>query len=444
MNFKALIGCTLALSALGVPTLAQQPQAGITGKWIMTADIFGAPTYLAMELTQQGDKLTGTFTGDKFEGTVSGASFHLLATSTDGTTSDVNATLKDGVITGTSIETDSTDKTHPLKYNFTAIPAPVLRYDAPQRHEFVPTTYYRQFSPFNKPVLTVAPGDTIHTTTVDAGGNDWNGVQRILGGNPQTGPFYIEGAEPGDTLVVHIVHLKLNRDYAVSDDGLDDRAMDSGVAVKLKDNGKTIRWHIDTAKGVAYPEDAGEDLARYTIPLHPMLGCIATATSPGAQSPPGTGDSGNYGGNMDFNEIAEGATVYLPVQNPGALLYFGDAHAEQGDGELNGNALETSMDAEVTVDVIQNTQLRSRRIETPTHIITMGLSGSLDDAMKSATADMVNWLDHDYKLTPSEIAQFLGTAAEYKVSEVADRNAGIVLKIDKDRLKPLLPKVKKE
>jgi acetamidase/formamidase len=441
MRFKTVLARSLAFSSLAIPALAQQ-QTGIAGKWIMTADIFGAPIYLAMELTQQGDKLSGTYTGDKLEGQVTGDTFHLLAKSDSGVTSDVNATIKDGVISGTSIETDPADKAHPLKYNFTATPAPVLKHGTPQRHEFAPTVYYRQFSPFNKPVLTVAPGDTIHTTTVDAGGNDMNSVKRVLGGNPETGPFYIEGAEPGDTLVVHLVHLKLNRDYAISDDGLDDRAMDSNVAVKLKDNGKTIRWHIDTARGVAYPEGAGEDLAHYTVPLHPMLGCIATATSPGSQSPPGTGDSGGYGGNMDFNEITEGATIYLPVSNPGALLYLGDGHAEQGDGELNGNALETSMDVEFTVDVIQATHLRGRRIETPTHIITMGLNGSLDDAIKSATGDMVNWLDHDYKLTPSEIAQLLGTASEYKISEVADRNAGVVLKINKDRLKPLLPKTK--
>lgn len=442
MGFKTVPSCMLALFALVAPALSQQPQASLTGRWAMTADIFGAPTYLTMELTQQGDKLSGTFTGDKFEGMVSGDSFHLLAKSDSGVTSDVNATIKDGVISGTSIETDPADKTHPLKYSFTARPVPVLKHDAPQRHEFAPTVYYRQFSPFNKPVLTVAPGDTIHTTTVDAGGNDMNGVKRVLGGNPETGPFYVEGAEPGDTLVVHLVHLKLNRDYAVSDDGLDDRAMDNDVAVKFKDNGKTIRWHLDASKGVAYPEGAGEGLAHYTIPLHPMLGCIATATSPGSQSPPGTGDSGGYGGNMDFNEVSEGATIYLPVSNPGALLYLGDGHAEQGDGELNGNALETSMDVEFTVDVIQGTHLRGRRIETPTHIITMGLNGSLDDAMKSATGDMVRWLDHDYKLTPSEIAQLLGTAAEYKISEVADRNAGVVLKVNKDRLKPLLSKAK--
>src|ERR1700733_2818070 len=378
MRFKTVLVCSLALSALAITSLAQQ-QAAITGKWIMTADILGAPTYLAMELKQEGDKLSGTYTGDKFEGTVNGASFHLLATSDSGVTSDVNATIKGGVISGTSVETDPADNAHPLKYSFTATPAPVLKHGTPQRHEFVPTVFYRQFSAFNKPVLTVSPGDTIHTTTVDAGGSDMNSIKRVLGGNPETGPFYVEGAEPGDTLVVHLVHLKLNRDYAISDDGLDERAMDSNVAVKLKDNGKTIRWHIDTAEGVAYPEGAGEDLAHYTVPLHPMLGCIATATSPGSQSPPGTGDSGGYGGNMDFNEISEGATIYLPVSNPGALLYLGDGHAEQGDGELNGNALETSMDVEFTVDVIPNKRPPAPRIETSTSIIAMGL-GSLDDA----------------------------------------------------------------
>jgi acetamidase/formamidase len=301
--------------------------------------------------------------------------------------------------------------------------------------------FYRQFSPNNKPVLTIAPGDTVHTTTVDAGGADEKGVKRVLGGNPQTGPFYIEGAEPGDTLVVHILKLRPNRDYAVSDDGVDESAMNSELAVMMKDGGKTVRWHIDSVKGVAYPEGAGPDLMNYTVPLKPMLGCIATAVGPTQASPP-TGDSGGWGGNMDFNEIGAGATVYLPVANPGALLYLGDAHAEQGDGELNGNALETSMDVEFSVDVIPGTHLFGRRVETPTHIITMGLSASLDDALKGATEGMAKWLNEDYKLTPSETAQVLGTAAEYKISEVADRNSGVVLKIDKKRLTGLVRKTK--
>src|SRR5262249_10312136 len=160
--------------------------------------------------------------------------------------------------------------------------------------------------------------------------------------------FYVETAVPGDTLVVHILKLKLNRDYAISDDYLVDRGADRDFAAKAKDDGKEVRWHLDATKGVATTERPGEHLKQYTVPLKPMLGCVATAPNPG-QAPPGTGDSGRYGGNMDFNEVIEGATVYLPVSNPGAMLYLGDGHAAQGDGELNGNALETSMDVEFSV-----------------------------------------------------------------------------------------------
>jgi acetamidase/formamidase len=296
--------------------------------------------------------------------------------------------------------------------------------------------FYREFSPFNKPVLTIAPGDTVHTTTVDAGGTDADGVRRSRGGNPETGPFYVESALPGDTLVVHLVHLRLNRDYAGSNDDIVNSAMEGELAIKMKGTGKGVRWHLDPAKGVATPENPSEHLKHYTVPLKPMLGCVATATGPGGAPPP-TGDSGNWGGNMDFNEIVEGSTIYLPVANPGALLYVGDGHAAQGDGELNGNALETSMDVEFTVDVIPGTRLRARRVETSSHVISMGYAGSLDDALRWATTDMARWLEEKYKLTPSEIGQVLGTAAEYKVSEVADRNSGVVLKINKDRLRGL-------
>ena len=122
---------------------------------------------------------------------------------------------------------------------------------------------------------------------------------------------------------------------------------------------------------------------------------------------------------------------------PGALLYVGDGNAVQGDGELNGNALETSMDVEFTVDVIPGKRVPGPRVESATHIMAMGLGGSIDDAFCDATSNMADWLADQYKLTPSEVAQVMGTSAEYKVSEVADRNTGVVLEINKDRLQPL-------
>ncbi|MGB2664916.1 MAG: acetamidase/formamidase family protein [Candidatus Acidiferrum sp.] len=408
----------------------------LSGHWIITAEYLGTPVNLSVEFKQDGNKLTGNFDGDKLEGTVTSNSVHFLAKDDQGGSEEGTATVQGGSMSGTIIYIDGSNPTHPTNTPFTATLAGKPPARAPQTHEFTPTVFYRDFSPTNKPVLTVNPGDTIHTTTVDAGGTDEKGVPRVMGGNPETGPFYIESAQPGDTLVVHLVRLRLNRDWAMSDDFIVSRAVDSDLAVKMKDGGKTIRWHLDTEHGVATPEKPAEHLTHYSIPLKPMMGCIAVA--PGlTHAPPPTGDSGNWGGNMDFNEIVEGAAVYLPVSVPGALLYVGDGHAVQGDGELNGNALETSMDVTLTVDVIPGKRIPGIRVESPTHVMAMGLGGSLEDALREATSNMVELLTTDYKLTSSEVAQFLGTASEYRVSELADRNAGVVLKINKERLQSL-------
>jgi amidase len=433
MRKLTLVFCSLACFCSTQTGGAEETKGLLTGRWFVNADFYGTPLYFRMELTQQGDKLTGNFDGDKLEGTVNGNSVHFLTKDDHGGSGDANARLKGNTMSGTVILIDGDNPGHAESHEFTAMLVPPRPTRPAKRHEFVPTTFYRQFSPFNKPVLSIAPGDTVHTTTVDAGGTDEKGVTRVLGGNPETGPFYVESAYPGDTLVVHITRLRLNRDWAMSDDYLVDRGVDRDFAAKSKDDGKSVRWHLDIAKGVATPEKPGEHIAHYSVPVRPMLGCVATATGP-AQAPPGTGDSGRYGGNMDFNEVIEGATVYLPVSNPGALLYVGDGHAVQGDGELNGNALETSMDVEFSVDVIPSKRIGSPRVESATHIMVVGLAGSLDEAFREATGNMAQWLMDDYKLTSSEVAQVLGTSAEYKVGEVADRNAGMVLKINKERL----------
>jgi acetamidase/formamidase len=337
-----------------------------------------------------------------------------------------------GEITGTLVHTERGDE-NPVKSTWSARRVPPKRTGPPQRHEFVPTTFHRQFSASNPPVLRIWPGDTVHTTTVDAGGTDEKGVTRVLGGNPETGPFYVETALPGDVLVVHFNRIRLNRDWAISDDGIVSRALDPDFAVKMKDGFKNVRWRLDRQRGVAAPEKPAEHLADFTVPVRAMLGCVAVAPGFGA-APPGTGDSGRYGGNMDFNEVIEGATVYLPVAQPGALLYVGDGHAAQGDGELNGNALETSMDVEFTVDVISDKPLMTPRVESATHIMAVGLGGTLEDALRAATSGLGQWLEQDHHLTPSEIAIVLGSSVEYTISEVADRNAGVVAKLRKDRL----------
>jgi acetamidase/formamidase len=426
----------LAFALVGLwflPARADPP--GLTGRWSVSVDFFGVPRYFTMQLTQQGTALSGDFDGDTLTGTVNSSDVEIAAKDTRGGYENLKASLRDGVLTGSIEIAFSNDVAHPSTHAFTAAPVHP-RPAKPTRHVFTPTAFHRQFSAAIKPVLTVAPGDTIATWTVDAGGSDAKGTARVLGGNPETGPFYIDGALPGDTLVVRIVKLRLNRDWAISDDGVVPRGLDAGLAVTMKDNGKDVRWRLDRSRGVATSEASNPHLAGYTVPLRPMLGCVGVAPNP-AQAAPPTGDSGPWGGNMDFNEVVEGATVYLPVSNPGALLYIGDAHAAQGDGELTGNALETSADVELTIDVIPGKRPLGSRVDGATHLFAVGLGGSLDDAFRAATGNMAAWLTDQYQLTPSEVAQVLGTAAEYRVTEVADRNAGIALGIRKDRLRTL-------
>jgi amidase len=413
-----------------VPT-ALLAQDRLGGTWLLTTDVFGNPLHQRLTLAQKGESLSGKAGLDEVEGAVKGSVVQFVSKQEGGGRNEYAGTVSGDRMSGTVVLVDG-DTGERVDSTFVATRVPERRAGPPRRHEFVPTTFPRRFSAGTKPVLTISPGDTVHTTTVDAGGADEKGTTRVLGGNPQTGPFYVETAMPGDVLAVHVDRLRLDRDWAMSDDAIVPRAVDSDLAVKLKDAGKMLRWRLDRERMVATPDKPSEHLGGYSVPLRPMLGCVGVA--PGfAAAAPGTGDSGNYGGNMDFNGIVEGATVYLQVRQPGALLYFGDGHAAQGDGELNGNALETSMDVEVTVDLIPEKRIATPRVESPTHIMAVGLDGSLEGALKDATSGMAQWLEQDYGLTPSEVAQVLGTASEIVVNEVADRNAGIVVRLAKDR-----------
>ena len=421
------------------PGMIAENSGAINGEWLITRNAYGNPLYQRMTLTVQDGKVSGLFDRDKLEGTLSGNALHFIARDEDNDTSEFTGVFNGTTITGKVVETDASDPREKSENEMTATRAPERPAGSPKQHDFTPIVFYRQFSAANAPVLKVAPGDTVHTTTVDAGGTDEHGTKRVLGGNPETGPFYVETAWPGDTLVVHFNRIRLNRDYAISDDAIVGRALDPDMSVKMKDGGKSVRWHLDLQRGIATSERPGDHLKEFAVPVRPMLGCVATA--PGfASAPPPTGDSGRYGGNMDFNEIVEGVTAYLPVNQPGALLYVGDGHAAQGDGELNGNALETSMDVEFTVNVLHDKRIRTPRVESDSQIMTVGLGGSLEDALQTAISGMAQWLEQDYGLTPSEIAQVLGTSSQLSISEVADRNAGVAAKVSKARLQSLIRK----
>jgi acetamidase/formamidase len=186
---------------------------------------------------------------------------------------------------------------------------------------------------------------------------------------------------------------------------------------------------LDAARNVAYLEKPTDALKALTIPMRPMLGCIAVA--PPGESAIRTTDSGRFGGNMDYNEIREGTTVYLPIYHPGALLFVGDGHAAQGDGELTGDALETSMDVEFTVDLIPGRNFGHPLAENSDFLISIGIGGSLDQALQQATSGMVRWLERDYKLNANESALVLGFAVKYDVVDLVGTQVSVAAKVPK-------------
>lgn len=427
----AILKLFILLMCMASPSLFANET--VRESWVVTTDRWGNPMYSELELTRSGNRLGGTLDGSVLAGDIAGDTIRFVVTDSDKATFSYVGKRAGSTIEGTADFPDSNDPQRRAAHAFVAKLIPARPAGGPKRYIFKPTDYANEFSQHRKPILTIWPGDSVQTTTIDSGGVDAHGVTRALYGNPQTGPFYIATASPGDTLVVSIERLRPNRNYADSLDDIVGRARSTGLAARATELGKPVRWKIDLEAGFANPEQPGERLKDFKVPLRPMLGGLAVAPGFGF-APPSTGDTGRFGGNMDFNEIVEGSIVYLPVSQPGALLYLGDAHALQGDGETSQFALEISMDVEFSVDVIRGRSIAMPRIESPTHIMALGQAGSLDDALRLATAGLTQWLEQDYGLTLSESAQVLGSSVEYVVANLAGRNVGLAAKIEKSRL----------
>jgi amidase len=439
-SILAVFGLAVFLVARGTFAREAAPGDSPAGdEWQLTTTVYGSELHQRMSLRIEKGKVSGwIFTGGKrvpLSGTsdAGGVRFEIK----DGEEKTVYSGRLDGEeLTGMSTSTGPEEwgESPPSPWRARRAVSEKSRPAAPRTIDFEPVEHHRTFSASIAPVLKIWPGDVVRTRTVDAGGVDEKGKTRVLGGNPQTGPFYVEGAMPGDVLAVHILRLRLNRANAISDDGLVERAITQDYAAEHKDNDfKNVVWNLDRKKGLASLAKPPEHLKNLAVPVRPMLGCVGVAPGFG-RAPIQTGDSGRIGGNMDFNEIREGATVYLGVSQPGALLYVGDGHALQGDGELNGNALETSLDVELSVDVLREKRIAGPRVENAEYLMAMGLSGSLDDAFRQAGSALAQWLQQDYKLTGKETAILLGAVIEYQISEVADRNVGVVAKIRKKYL----------
>lgn len=267
------------------------------------------------------------------------------------------------------------------------------------------------FDSNHEPALKVASGEQVKFNTIDCFSGQLQSDEDLIGTidfdqvNPGTGPLYVEGAEVGDVLAVHI------DDITVEDHGF---AVTYGVGY-LKDDSeiRTKRVAIDNEKEVAYFNDI-------EIPLHKMIGVIGVAPAGEAI---GCGRIGDHGGNMDNRKIQAGSTVYFPVNTPGALLQIGDLHGAMGDGELDGAALECSGTATVTVEVIKGLTLPRPVIETPHRWYTTAARDSYEEALTLAMGDMQELMKEPYGWDNTDIDIYLSLDGHVEVNQGADLEA---------------------
>lgn len=403
--------------------------------WLLGIDRWGNTEYRTLALSEAGNDMDGQFNDEAVHGhrEDNHLTLHAGDPAKGGYRFDV--TLRGDALDGRVEYPDTNDQSarvwHAVHGRRLSPPPEVSG-----TRTFAPTTFSNMFSADVPPVLVIRPGETVATTTLDSGGVDQHGNTRALYGNPQTGPFYVWGAKPGDVLAITLKKLGLNRNFADSLDGFTPRTMSQGMAARTGTLGKRVRWTLDRKAGIAKLEDPPPALRDYTVPVRPMLGGLGVAPDFGF-APFSAGDSGRFGGNMDDNQIVEGTTVYLQVQQPGALLYLGDGHALQADGETTQWALETSLDVEFAVLLLPARPLATPRVESADAISTLGQAGSLDEAVRLATAGMVQWLAQDYGLDDRASSLVIGTAVELRIATLAGRNAGVTLRLPKQRLRRL-------
>lgn len=294
-------------------------------------------------------------------------------------------------------------------------------------HRFSPTHFHTTLGS-HAPAFKIADGDTVVTQTLDAHGFDHTGAKSGREPNPMTGPFFVEGAEPGDGLIVRINRISLIRSSGWTRQGLAQSVVDP-AAVALLPAREKIDWIIDTNSGTARPKTPPKGLADWSVALKPMIGCFGVA--PAEAQAISTATSGPYGGNMDYKGFGEGVEVTFPVSAKGALFFLGDAHAAQGAGEIAGTGIETAAEVEFSVRVIKGKAPNWPRGETDEAIFTVGNARPLDQALQHATTEMLQWLMADYGLSAIAAGQIMGQTVEYEIANVFNPAYSVACKIDK-------------
>jgi amidase len=298
------------------------------------------------------------------------------------------------------------------------------------RIEFRAERFYNTFGP-QPAALTLDDGDTLVTETLDSRGRNGRMETVATPSNPLTGPFYVRGAEPGDTLVVEIVDIRPNREHGYCGTSVAEHVVDPAHVRTLPQQQLAI-WEVDAGAGVATLATPETALGRLTLPLDPMLGCIGVA--PRRQQAISSATSAEHGGNMDYRGYRKGVTALFPVFEPGALLFVGDGHAVQGDGEIVGMGIEISMDVELRVRVIKGQSIGWPRGYTAEHLFTAGNARPLDQALQHATTELKVWLQSEYSLDAVGASILLGQCIAYEIGNVFDPAYTVVAKIARSLL----------
>ncbi len=303
--------------------------------------------------------------------------------------------------------------------------------------EVVPQDYSYVFNPYREPIARVKPKERVTIQADDAFESRITKKEdlpsRALATakflNPQTGPIYVEGAEPGDTLAIHIESIEPTRDFAVSVlipyfGGLTSTNFTRTLQDPLPE--RVWIWNLVDGGSNLFNEELG-----LKLPWEPFLGTLAvapdleaiTALSPGP-----------FGGNMDVPDVKPGNTVYLPVWNSGALVYTGDCHARQGQGELCGVAMEITSKVTVVFDVIKDKPIEWPRIESDEAIMVVGSARPMEDAARIANTELILWLEHEYGYDRWDAYQLLTQAGGLYVGNMVDTTYSLVASVDKKHL----------
>jgi acetamidase/formamidase len=293
------------------------------------------------------------------------------------------------------------------------------------------------------PILHVTPGTALRLWSDDAFGGALRSVDDVSAEkvdlsavNPQTGPFYVDGAEPGDTLALHLVSLEPARDWGAS------AAMPFFGGMTSTDRTVTLQeplpdttwiYQVDRARGTVGFAARHSDFT-VELPLAPMLGTVGVA--PAGREVRSALVPDRFGGNMDTPQMRAGATVFLPVNVPGALFSIGDGHYRQGEGEACGTAVEGAMTTTLIVELLQGSGAAPTwpRIEDDTHLMAIGSSRPMEDSWRIANAELVHWVAELHGLHPMDAYQLLSQATEAPIANVVDANYSVAVKVAKDLL----------